>query len=89
MKYQKTSTDTVIRLKDGAFIPADPKNADYAQYLSETGKGEIATPYIAPPPEAEKPPKLTQGQARVRLAGAGFTPAQVDALLAVVAAIEA
>lgn len=80
--YQ-SAINGVSRMSDGAWVGL--QNPTYLTWLA---KGNAPTPYIAPP-EAEKPPKLTKGQARVNLAGVGFTPAQVDALITVVAAIEA
>ena len=33
MTYQLTDTNTILRTEDGALIPADPANIDYANYL--------------------------------------------------------
>ena len=32
MTYQLTTSGTILRLKDEAFIPPDPANTDYAEY---------------------------------------------------------
>jgi hypothetical protein len=31
--YKLTKTEIVIRIADNAFIPFDPQNSDYAEYL--------------------------------------------------------
>jgi hypothetical protein len=37
--YQLTSGDTIVRLSDNAYIPTDPKNQDYFDYLSWLEEG--------------------------------------------------
>jgi len=41
--YKLTDTETIIRLADGASIPADPANTDYAEYLEWVADGNTAT----------------------------------------------
>lgn len=50
MTYQLTSGDTIIRLSDNAFIPADPGNRDYREYLEFLEAGGVPEPAPAPPP---------------------------------------
>jgi hypothetical protein len=40
--------DIIIRDEDGAFIPADPDNTDYAEYLRWLDEGNEPTPYSPP-----------------------------------------
>ena len=51
--YQLTSSTSIIRLSDNAFIPAAPGNRDYADFL--VWKAEGNTPLPAPPPPAPGP----------------------------------
>lgn len=44
MAYKLTKHDAVIRLTDGAFIPADPANADYTAYLAWRDAGNVPLP---------------------------------------------
>jgi hypothetical protein len=39
--YTKTSNGFIVRVSDGAFIPADPNNADYAAYLASNASAEL------------------------------------------------
>jgi hypothetical protein len=57
--YQLTATDSVIRTEDGACIPADPANRDYAEYLQWLEDGGVPDPYVEPEPV---PPQPTQEQ---------------------------
>lgn len=42
--YRLTPSSTIIRLADGASIPADPGNRDYQQYLADVAKGATVEP---------------------------------------------
>ena len=46
------STRIILRDVDGAFIPDDPANLDYQDYLAWLDAGNQPTPYT-PPPEAK------------------------------------
>jgi hypothetical protein len=48
--YQLTDNATVIRISDGAFIPNDEANNDYAEYLEWIADGNTPQPYVAPIP---------------------------------------
>ena len=73
--YQLTTGTSIIRLSDGAFIPNDPGNTDYREYLDWLEAGN--TPEPAPEPPA--PPVLTPAE---KLAAAGLTVAELRELLA-------
>jgi hypothetical protein len=48
--YQLTNSTTIIRLTDNAFIPPDPANTDYQQYLLWLEEGNQPLPYVPPTP---------------------------------------
>lgn len=47
--YKLTLSGYIIRLADGATIPANPANADYQQYLAWVAAGNTPTPADPPP----------------------------------------
>ena len=49
MAYQLTTGDTILRLSDNAFIPADPSNRDYREYQAWLAEGNTPDPAPAPP----------------------------------------
>jgi hypothetical protein len=58
-EYQLTATDVVIRTEDGACIPNDPANRDYAEYTQWLEDGGVPDPYVPPP---DVPPQPSSGQ---------------------------
>jgi hypothetical protein len=53
-QYELTATpDIIVRVSDQTFIPADPDNVDYQEYLAWLAEGNEPTPYTPPP--AAKP----------------------------------
>jgi hypothetical protein len=47
--YQLTTSTSIIRLSDGAFIPQAPGNRDYREYLEWLEAGNTPEPAPAPP----------------------------------------
>ena len=74
MTYQLTTSDSILRLADNAWIPLDPANTDYAAYLEWLAAGN--TPEPAPEPPAPKP--LTPAE---KLAQSGLTVEELKGLL--------
>ena len=74
MTYQLTTSDTILRLADNAFIPPDPANTDYAAYLEWVAAGNMPEPasVVAPPVP------LTPVE---KLAASGLTVAELKGLL--------
>jgi hypothetical protein len=71
--YQLTASTSIIRTTDGAFIPNDPGNRDFAEYTAWLEAGN--TPEPAPP--LEPAPILTTEQ---KLNAAGLTVAELKEL---------
>lgn len=74
MTYTLTAGDSIVRDADGAFIPPDPANTDYAAYLKWLEEGNEPNPYVPPPP----PPELTPAE---KLANAGLSVEELKSLL--------
>lgn len=69
MSYQLTKSTCVLRLSDGAMIPSDEGNADWQEYQSWLGQGNVPDP--VPDPSAVVPSAVTMRQARLALLAAG------------------
>ena len=76
MTYQLTTTDTILRIADNAFIPPDPANTDYAAYLQWVEQGGMPEPASIPEPPVE----LTPAE---KLAASGLTVAELKELLGI------
>lgn len=74
MTYQLTHYETIKRLSDNAFIPQDPANTDYQQYLLWLEEGNEP---LLPDPIPEPEP-LTPQQ---KLEQAGLTIEELKELL--------
>lgn len=46
--YRLTDSGAIARIADGAFIPADPANSDYAGFLAWKAEGNTPAPVPAP-----------------------------------------
>ena len=86
--YKLTSSTSIIRLEDGASIPNDPRNADYAAYLTWAGAGNVPTPADIPDPKIAIQASIDSQERAVMLPravrefmlgymAATFTPAQL------------
>ena len=73
MTYKLTNNTTIIRLQDNAFIPADPANTDYRDYLAWVAEGNTAEAADPVPP-----PSVT---VTFREFMALFTPAEQAAIV--------
>jgi hypothetical protein len=71
--YQLTTGNTILRAADGAFIPPDPANTDYATYLAWVEEGNMPDPA----PVLEPVPVLTTEQ---KLEAAGLTVTELKEL---------
>lgn len=63
--YKQVTNDIILRLADGAFIPMDPANADYAAVLEWISQGNTIEPANVPTPTV--PSSVTMRQARLAL----------------------
>lgn len=85
-EYKLTSSGSVIRLHDGACIPADPANTDYAEYLSWVLDGGVPDPVDPPDPQEDVKAEIIALEATVtnrRLREASLTRAGLDWMTAV------
>ena len=67
--YKLTKNESIIRVSDGACIPADVTNADYKSYLDWVDGGN--TPQEADSQVSPRITHVTMRQARLALLGAG------------------
>jgi hypothetical protein len=55
MTYTLTAhPDTIVRDEDQSFIPTDPDNVDYQEFLRWQEDGGVPTPYTPPSQEKAK-----------------------------------
>jgi len=47
--YKLNENGSVLRVFDSTYIPPDPNNLDYVEYLAWTAAGNVADPYVEPP----------------------------------------
>lgn len=69
MAYKESAHNGVVRLADGAYIPVDPANTDYQQYLVWLDAGGIPAPADLP---AKVPLVVSRFQALAALMQAGL-----------------
>lgn len=74
MTYQLTHYETIKRISDNAFIPQDPANTDYQEYLRWLEEGNEPLP----PDPIPEPESLTPLQ---KLEAAGLTVEELKGLL--------
>lgn len=77
--YKLTISTSILRISDGACIPNDPENTDYAAYLVWVAEGNAPEPSDIPPPPPIAP--ISPRQIRQALTRAGLR-ASVEAAVA-------
>lgn len=50
--YKLTNSANIVRIKDGAFVPTSPENADYVAYLDWLAAGNTPIPADVEDPKA-------------------------------------
>ncbi len=73
MTYKLTTSTSITRLSDGASIPDDTSNTDYAAYLQWLAEG--STPKPADPIVIPVPTTISMAQAQLALLAAGHLDA--------------
>lgn len=68
--YALTETSMIRRTSDDLFIPPDPNNEHYIEYLGWLKAGNAPDPYVAPP--APVPFAVSAAQARLALLDASL-----------------
>jgi hypothetical protein len=68
--YKLTDSTNIVRVADATYIPADPANTDYQQYLAWLAEGNTPEPYTPPPTPI--PSSVTRFQALATLAAGGW-----------------
>jgi hypothetical protein len=75
------SQNIIVRDEDQAFIPNDPDNVDYQDYLAWLAKGNEPNPppaTPAPPIEEPPPPDINEVHAQVQDIDARLTALETD-----------
>jgi hypothetical protein len=72
--YQVISDETILRVDDNVWIPVEPANVDYQDFLQWVEDGNTPLPAPEPPTPIEQTPAE-------RLAATGLTVSELRALL--------
>lgn len=82
MTYTLTAQpNTIVRDIDQAFIPTDPDNKDYVEYLAWLDEGnepKPVPPVITPPIEEPPPPDIVEVHAQVQDIDARLSALEAD-----------
>ena len=68
--YKHLDAGWILRVADGAHIPPEPTNRDYAEFLAWQSEGGAADPYVPP-----VPPDVSRRQFKMALTRIGLRSA--------------
>jgi len=68
--YRHLYAGWILRVADGAHIPPDSANRDYAEFLAWEVEGGVAEPYVQPVPASVTRRQFKQGLTRIGLRAA-------------------